>query len=248
MINQGNNVPDNTIALFSFFDLQASSLIRKPKKKRDWFTPNFYHCRPLTIANQYGFEIISAYAVNLFWNGNNGIDDLTITRLISKEEEHMQNIQNFESNFANGIFSVFTDIIPRTPPGVNLLITGPINTVLPGITPLTGIVESDNIRIHFSVNLKVNQANTLIHIPKGTPLATIIPIPRYFGDNFKLKNANELFSKELIEEESEIVFKQSQRRVNNKFQHEISGSKPYDKDYFTGQDYYGNKFPDYQKP
>jgi hypothetical protein len=240
MINQGNDVPDNTIALFDFSKGKASLLIRKPKKKRDWFTPNFYHCRPLTIANQYGFEIVSAYGVNLLWNGNNNKDDLIITRLISKEEESLKNVQQFEGNFGSGIMSVFTNIVLRTPPKVNLLATGPINTVLPGITPITGFIESDNIRTTFTVNLKVNIPNTLIHIPKGTPLATVIPIPRYFGDNFELKDANNLFSKELFLEEVEIASKQSERRLNS-FQ-------GYDKDYFNGQDYYGNKFPDYQKP
>jgi hypothetical protein len=248
MINQGNNVPDNTIALFDFTGGQASSLIRKPKKKRDWFTPHFYHCRPLTIANQYGFEIISAYPINLFWNGGLNEEDLIITKIISEEDKHLEHIQSFEGSFANGIVSVFTNIIPRTPPGVNLLVTGPINTIIPNITPITGVVESDNIRTTFTLNLRVNQANTLIHIPKDTPLATIIPIPRYFGDNFELKNASDLFSEELFVEELEVVVKQHKRRFDRSFKQKLTGSELQDRDYFSGQDYYGNKFPDHQKP
>jgi len=248
MINQGNNVPDKTIALFDIYNKNVSSIIRKPKKKRDWFTPNFYHCLPLTIANQYGFEIISAYPVNLFWNGNNGEDDLTITKMLSTEEEDLQNIQGFEKSFANGIMSVVMSMIPRTPPGVNLLVTGPINTILPCITPMTAVVESDNIRTPFTINLKVNYPNTLIHIPKGTPLATLIPIPRYFGDGFELKDANDLFSEELFLEEVEVADKQSQRRRNKNLAHRDYGTSSWDKDYFNGQDFYGNKFPDHQKP
>jgi hypothetical protein len=247
MINQGNNVPDKTIALFDLTGGQASSLIRKPKKKRDWFTPNFYHCHPLTIANQYGFEIISAYPINLLWNGKNNEEDLEITKIISEEENNTEHIQDFATSFGEGILTVLTDVIPRTPPGVNLLITGPINTILPGITSMTAVVESDNIRTPFTVNLKVNQPNALIHIPKGTPLATMIPIPRYFGDNFELKDSNDLFSQELFLEEVEIAAKQSERRNSKNLGHRHYGESSWDKDYFNGQDFYGNKFPDHQK-
>jgi hypothetical protein len=56
MINQGNNVPEKTIAVFIEKDLSKDitkdrlfNLIKKSPKKRDWFTPHFYRCLPLTI-------------------------------------------------------------------------------------------------------------------------------------------------------------------------------------------------------
>ena len=63
MINSGVNVPDKHIAIFpkniySNSNIEdVKKIIEKPSVKRPWFTPDFYRCLPLTIANQYGFFI-----------------------------------------------------------------------------------------------------------------------------------------------------------------------------------------------
>jgi hypothetical protein len=249
MINDGiNDVPDKTIALFDFADGHASKLIKKPSRKRNWFSPHFYNCLPLAIGNQYGFEIVSAFDFNILWNGENDRTDTNVSRILRQEDTDTLYGQSIGSDFGHGIVSIHTEIIFRTPPGVNLIVTGPINTVLPGITPLTGIVESDNIRNTFTVNLKVNQPNVLIHIPKGTPLATLIPIPRYFGDKFEIKDFLDIFDKELFEEELIIYNKQSIRRTNSNIATDNGEEPKMDRDYFSGKDYDGNIFPDHQKP
>jgi len=249
MINDGiNNVPDKTIALFDFANGEASKLIKKPSRKRDWFSPHFYHCLPLAIGNQYGFEIISAFSFNILWNGGDHISDTKISPILTEVDKDVRLSQSVQSHFGHGIVTVHTEIIFRTPPGINLISTGPINTVLPNITPLTGVVESDNIRNTFTVNLKVNQPDVIIHIPKGTPLATLIPIPRYFGDKFETKNALDIFDKKIFEEELDIHKKQTIKRniENNKIQNNEKGK--IDRYYFNGRDYYGNIFLDHQKP
>jgi hypothetical protein len=248
MINQGNDVPDKTIALFDFADGRASSLVKKPNKKRDWFTPHFYHCLPLAIANQYGFEIITAYSFNIFWNGGDFNPDTNISPIITEEDLDIFSVQTVASHFGQGIVTIHTKFIPRTPPGVNLLVTGPINTIIPNIHHLTGVIESDNIRNTFTVNLKVTQPNVLVHIPKGTPIATLVPIPRYFGDKFELKDGKEIFGEELFKEEEEIYWLQTGRRTIENNKSYIGEKSQRDKDYFTGRDYYGNKFLDHQKP
>jgi len=249
MINDGiNNVPDKTIALFDFANGGASKLIKKPSRKRDWFTPHFYHCLPLAIANQYGFEIITAYSFNIFWNGGELTTDTNISPIITEDFYDILLLQDVRSHFGYGIVTIHSTIIPRTPPGVNLLVTGPINTILPNITSLTGVIESDNIRNTFTVNFKVNQPNVLIHIPKGTPIATLVPIPRYFGDKFELKDGKEIFGEELFKEEEEVYWLQTNRRTSENLKVDTGEIIQKDKDYFTGRDYYGNKFLDHQKP
>jgi len=249
MINDGiNNVPDKTIALFDFSNGEVSKLIKKPSRKRDWFTPHFYNCLPLVIGNQYGFEIVSAFDFNILWNGGDYRYDTNVSQVLTEENKENVIVQSASSHFGHGIVSINTDIVFRTPPSVNLIVTGPINTVLPGITPLTGIVESDNIRTTFTINLKVNQPNVLIHIPKGTPLATLIPIPRYFGDKFEIKDSLDIFDKKIFEEELDIYIKQGIRR-NNKNVRIYNGQEGKgDRDYFIGRDYDGNLFSDHQKP
>jgi len=88
MINDGiNNVPDKTIAVFTdpfntswqhdnkkrLFDM-----VDKPPKKRDWFTPHFYRCLPLTIGNQYGFIIKSEFDFSFIWDGGDSKDSIKL--------------------------------------------------------------------------------------------------------------------------------------------------------------------------
>jgi len=60
MINDGiNDVPDKTIAIFTtsypyndpLTQERLLGMIKKPDKKRDWFSPHFYRCLPLTTIN-----------------------------------------------------------------------------------------------------------------------------------------------------------------------------------------------------
>lgn len=91
MINQGSDVPDNTIAIFihpesnlSFEDL--SELVYQPSKKRSWFTPHFYRCLPLSIANQYGFVFTLPFDIELTWDGTESLEGLTI---VASEENNL---------------------------------------------------------------------------------------------------------------------------------------------------------------
>jgi hypothetical protein len=71
----------------------------------------------------------------------------------------------------------------------------------------------------------------------------IIPIPRYFCDSFELKNAYNIFDKEIIDEEMSVVSQHDKiRKISN-----ASGSKS-DKIYYLGGDVKGNKFKDHQLP
>lgn len=246
MINQGTDVPENTIAVFMagpssyLFEVEEISdlneIISKPNKKRDWFTPNFYHCLPLTIGNQYGFILKATRDVNILWNGGNNPEDLIVTVVGDNKLNHLVNIA--ESHFGNGIVTFALPFILRTPPGINIMTINPPNFIMENITPMTGVVETDNLRFTFTINLKIQQPNVLTHIKKGSPMGAFIPIPRYFADKFELKMAKDIFSKELIDEEIK-AFEKS---------HIIRTTTPLDKNYFKGYDGFKNKFPDHQKP
>ena len=87
MINDGiNDVPDKTIAIFTsprIYDQELSQdrilgMVKKSDKKRDWFSPHFYRCLPLTIGNQYGFTVSSEFDIGFEWNGQDGNEDTKI--------------------------------------------------------------------------------------------------------------------------------------------------------------------------
>ena len=248
VINQGKNVPDKKIAIF---DLEISdltkdrfdNLVSKPKKKREWFTPHFYNCLPLTIGNQYGFIIKSEYSFSVIWNGGDRLEDTLL--LFEKDPKTLIDFYpRIESHFGHGILTVNMPYIFRTPPGVNLMTINPPNMIMPNITVMTGVIESDNLRRNFTFNLKVQQPNVEVFFPAGTPLAGFIPIPRNFADGFDMVWADEIFDEKTVLEELQANIDHRTHRE------EIEPTLPNNigRLYFKGLDIYGNKLPNHQKP
>lgn len=251
MINQGNNVPKNTIVIFkeetllgaSITDERVLNAVKVPNKKREWFSPRFYHCLPLTIGNQMGFIVTSEYSFEVEWDGGDSVDALKI-----HTDEPLENFMDYfpaiSSHFGHGIFTLNFPFIFRTPPGVNLMTINPPNYIIPNVTVLNGVVEADNLRRNFTFNLKVQMPNIRIRFEAGVPLAAFIPIPRYFADGFDLKFADEVFSLEEINEEIQADTDAYLHRIN------VEAVLPdqMGKHYFKGTDVYGNKFSDHQKP
>jgi hypothetical protein len=252
MINQGNNVPDKTIAVFpvagnySFYDNKKndrlSKIIEKPSKKRNWFNSHFYRCLPLTIGNQYGFVIKSEFDFTFIWDGGDSPDSIKFW-FNEEQIELDKKFPRIETHFGSGIITISPPFILRTPPGVNLMTINPPNYVIPNITVMTGVVETDNIRRNFTFNLKVQMPNIPVELAAGAPLAAFIPIPRYYGDSFELKYAEEIFDEKTIDEEFQA------NEDTSIFRREVEPTLPYTvgRQYFKGEDVYGNKFPDHQK-
>jgi hypothetical protein len=252
MINQGNDVPNKTIAVFS--DPSATVLetnskekftkiINKSPKKRDWFTPHFYKCLPLTIGNQYGFILKTEYDFSFIWDGGSSPSSLTFD--VYEDVEQLKNkYPGMSSHFGEGIITLTPPFILRTPPGINLMTINPPNYVIPNITVMTGVIETDNLRRSFTFNLKVQIPNMKVFVPAGSPLVAFIPIPRNFADSFELKNAEDIFSQEIIDEETQaaIDFEIHRREVEPKLKNKIG------RFYMKGEDIYGNEFPDHQGP
>jgi hypothetical protein len=249
MINQGNNVPDKTIAVFTdgvHTFLQHNdkkrlfNIIDKSPKKRDWFTPHFYRCLPLTIGNQYGFIIKSEFDFSFIWDGGDSPESVAFFLNEDTNEKHPR----IETHFGSGIITINPPFTLRTPPGVNLMTINPPNYIIPNITVMTGVVETDNLRRNFTFNLKIQIPHIKVTIPAGTPLAAIIPIPRYYADEFELKHAEDIFDEKTINEEMQADID------TDIYRKEIETTLPNNvgKHYMQGKDVYGNKFPDHQKP
>lgn len=251
MINQGINVPEKTIALFSNQTTdylspkdkkRISGLIEKSGKKRDWFTPHFYKCLPLSIGNQYGFIIKNEFDLGFIWDGGDSKESTTL--LFTETKENLsKKYSRVESHFGHGIITINPPYWLRTPPGVNLMTINPPNHIIPNITVLTGVIETDNIRRNFTFNIKIQIPNIQVIIPAGTPLAAFIPVPRNYCDSFKLEHAENIFSEELIDEEMQAETDAQLHRLE--VEPTLKGE--WGKHYLLGEDVYGNKFPDHQK-
>ena len=137
------------------------SLIRPAQRKREWMeeTPNkfAYRCLPLSMANQYGWEFCCPISFSAVWFG--GID----ANRIYIKTEHETNF--VKSHFGSGILTFDINIIVKTDEKHNLMITGPINEGKHGISPLSGVIETDWMPYTFTMNWKFTaQDLSLIHI------------------------------------------------------------------------------------
>jgi hypothetical protein len=251
MLNKEINVPEKTIAIvldplldnIESTKSKIFNLIKKPTKKRDWFAPHFYRCLPLTIANQYGFIITNEFDFSFVWNGGNDRNSISF-EFTEKIEDVNKKYFRVESHFGYGIITIIPPLTLKTPKGVNLITINPPNHIIPNVTVMTGVVESDNLNNPFTFNLKIQIPNIKVFIPAGTPLAGFIPIPRYYSDSFSLKLAEDVLNEqELVQELQTFVDTVTHREQVQPFLPNGIG-----KLYLNGVDVYGNKFTDHQKP
>ena len=249
-------VPEKTIAYIPIiesesvlpFNMDISSFLKPLNKnyKRDWFTPHFYKCLPLSIANMQGLAFSSPFSFEVFWNGKNTKDDISFNIYDDSKIENFEKMihVSVSSQFGNGIFTMHFPLILKTPPNVNLMTIAPPNYPLPGISPMSGVVEADNLSFTFTLNFKIDLPNTLIKIEKNYPLMGIIPIPRYYCDSFELVNAYDILNKNDIEEQRQIAQEQNvSRGKQNSYDKWIA-----DKRYYRGIDIRNNKFKNHQLP
>jgi hypothetical protein len=241
----GNLVPDNTIAIVTEHDQYKASVSivlesLKGKIKRDWMMNHAYHCLPLVIGNQYGFAIKSLYDVSIIWNGGQSPSD---TNVVISNDDEFKGHQFISSHFGGGIVTVQNRFHFRTPLGVNLMTINPPNMFIPHIHNLTGVVETDNLRRDFTFNLKVTTPNVEIVIKKGDVISGLLPIQRFFVDNFNVVMADELFSSDVIEEERLMGSKFAKERTTEDI-HKLHGNG---RRYWKGEDADGNQFHEHQR-
>lgn len=247
-------VPEKTIAYIPVvpnegvkpFSGNVSEFIKplNTNHERDWFTPHFYKCLPLSIGNMQGFVFSIPFNFSVIWNGNNELDAITIfVDGKSMDYDPDSNGVYLSSEFGHGILTAHFPVMLKTPPGVNLMTIAPPNYPVPGISPMTGVVETDNLRFSFTLNFKIDLQNVLINVEKNYPIMGLLPIPRYYCDSFELVSAYDIFDKDDVEEERTIFKEHSLRR-----EQQNKNNNNADLLYFKGMDIRKNKFKDHQLP
>ena len=241
-INDGiNNVPDNTISIFTEspeFDSEYVSNVLESLKgniKRDWFVNHAYYCGPLALANQMGFIVKAQYDFRIKWDG--GKQPQSVICEVDRKEDHNP-LQWISSHFGMGTFTVQNRFTFRTPPGVNLMVINPPNIIKDGIHQMTAVIETDNLRRDFTFNLRITRPNVWIEYKVGDPLGCVIPTPRGFIDGFNYKMAEETFNEDLINNERAIMGEFGQERMTtDQNKHGSNGRR-----YHKGEDVRENKY------
>lgn len=243
-------VPDNNIVVYgdeSKFNGCHKYIIEslEGKQRRNWFSKHAYHCLPMLIGNQYGFAIKSLYKFNAVWDGGDGSKNVNIEILDGdgKTPEHQNPCQFVSSHFGMGTITIQNRFVFRTPPGVNLMTIHPPNVFVDGLNHITAVIETDNLRRDFTFNLKLTRPNHKVTINKGDWIGCVLPIPRYFQDNFVISDSTEIFdNKEIYDEQMTAKTFGEERRKDDPKKRNGNGKR-----YFKGEDVWGNKFSDHQR-
>lgn len=144
--------------------------IRPAPLKRAWMdaVPDTYRCVPLSIANQFGWEICAPHTVVAWWSGDPGKDSIEIYPSGGCAINH----------FGRGILTFKLGCLFRTEPGIDLFITGPINRFKDGIAPQTAVLETDWNFSGFPMNWQFTRANHTVLFEKGEPFCHVFPVQR----------------------------------------------------------------------
>jgi hypothetical protein len=246
MINsEGHEVPEGKIVCIPEHPEFADSMLSvieplRNHPQREELGEHSYHCLPVVVGNQYGFAIKSLVSWTAVWNGGPAPSD---TRVTIDEEDEGNHDQYIQTHFGRGIVTIQNRFHFRTPPGVNLMVLDAPNYFHFNLSNLFAVVETDNLRRDFTFNLKIVKPGVEVSVKKGDLISAIIPVPRYFVDDFEVISGTDVFSEEQLREE------ELQGEKFAKFRYEDDQSKPnrVGKLYWRGRDADGGRFPDHQR-
>ncbi len=128
-----------------------------------------YRCLPLNIANQYGWELLSPCTFEATWDGGAKADSIHVEVLDDSWPAPV-------SHFGHGVLTFHINQVFRTPPGIQMMITGPLNSPKDGIYAMSGIIETDWSPYSFTMNWVITRPFFPIRFEKGEPIAHIMPV------------------------------------------------------------------------
>ncbi|MCX5570728.1 DUF6065 family protein [Kaistia nematophila] len=151
--------------------------IRAASSRRGWMdaTPEAfaYRCLPLAIANSHGWEILSPCSFEAVWNGGMAPGDV-IVRAHPGSLPHERPV----GLFGQGVLTFHIAGILRTSPGWNLWVGGPVNSAKDGISPLSGVVETDWSSFTFTMNWRFTRPHHPVRFEENEPFCHIFPVER----------------------------------------------------------------------
>ena len=137
--------------------------------------PNAYHCLPLVIANQWGWQVLCPTDVQVTWDGSLGPSGLTV----AVDPGFALTIK---SQFGSGIVTFSPPWLFRTAPGWDLYVKGPSNRWKANCVALEGVVETWWLNYTFTLNWKLIEPGT-VHFARGESLAQLVPVPHVTFEN-----------------------------------------------------------------
>jgi hypothetical protein len=145
--------------------------LRPSPARRQWMDelPHAYKCLPLTVANQWGWQVLCPTDVVATWDGRPGLEGLRV-------EVPPQFEPAIKSQFGAGIVTFSPPWLFRTPPGWDLYLKGPSNRWKLNCVPLEGVIETWWLNYTFTLNWKLVQPGTVL-FRQGESLGQLLPVP-----------------------------------------------------------------------
>ena len=176
------------IKLHHLAPLQNRLKIEQAPVDRQWMDDTFmgyaYRCLPMTYANRHGWCFRLTEDVQAIWSGGT---DAASTQILSGINQNGYRV--VDNGTGNGIITFHLNAIPRTPKDWNIWILGAPNLVIPGTSPLGGIVESDWMFSSPTSNWKITEINKVITFKKGDPVFFFIPIHKTELEEFQIEHS-----------------------------------------------------------
>jgi hypothetical protein len=146
-------------------------IIRSSTSRRDWMDDaagkNPYRCLPLSMANSWGWEILSSAKFTATWDGGQSADSV---KVVVHEGTNPP-----ASHFGDGTLTWHTGYVFKTEYPYGMYVTGAPNAPKPNVMPLSGIVETHWLSYTFTMNWKFIQPGSFT-IDIGEPYCQIFPV------------------------------------------------------------------------
>lgn len=154
--------------------------ISRATPKRNWMdsalNKNPYKCLPLSMANSWGWEILSSAKFTAEWNGGSSHNDVKIT-------VH-EGTNPPTTHFGEGTLTWHTGYLFNTEHPYGMYVNGIPNNPKPNVIPLTGIVETYWLPFTFTMNWRFTQPGSFT-MEIGEPYCQIFPIDMTVFDDLE---------------------------------------------------------------
>lgn len=157
--------------------LQPSPRIRE--WQRDTQDSYAARCLPLNIANNNGWQLLLPGGFDAVYSGGRGLVEISIY-------PHGDGPCVAASHFGEGVLTLFTGYLFRTPPAIHMQICGPINYIRDGVQALSGILETDWSPYNATMNYKFTRPGRA-RFRKGEPFAQVFPLPAAYVNQFHVR-------------------------------------------------------------
>jgi hypothetical protein len=175
------------IKFYHTFPIGQRPIVEQAPVDREWMDNTSqgyaYRCLPMTYASRHGWCVRLLEDVEVIWDAEG--DSSKVCILSGDKQNGLRVVDN---GTGNGIVTFHLNAVPRTPPDWNLWIMGAPNLVIPGASPLSGVVESDWMFSSPTSNWKVTVKNKKVTFKKGDPVIFFVPVHKFELEQFTIEH------------------------------------------------------------